>query len=318
MSASISITPRSGQGIGYRVRKVVRDPKTWFVLVAIVPLLVWYGIFSVWALVKGVTLAFTTYHLLNPSLDRFIGWNNFQAVFNDPLFGVSLGNSARWGLLGNLVGIPLDLGIALCLANVRRFRNLYQTIIFLPVVLSLVSVVVLFRYLLDPMSGPIDHILGELHLPQSTFLQSSFTALPTLVGFAIWKNWGITIVILTAGLLNIPREMLEAAAIDGANAWQRFWRVTLPLLQPTLNFVIVLGVIGALQEYTIPQVMTGGSGGAAGGPDNSTLLLNMYIYSIGIGDLQFGQAAAASLVEFAITLFLTLVVLRAMRMRWSY
>jgi ABC-type sugar transport system permease subunit len=320
MKARVALTPQPRQDLGYRLHKVAHDPKVWFVLVAIVPLVVWYGIFAVWALLQGIKLAFTTYHLLDPSRNRFVGWDNFRAVFADPLFGTSLRNSAQWGILLNLFGLPIELGIAMCLASVRRFRNLYQTIIFVPVVLSLVSIVVLARYLLDPMIGPIDRLLTELHLPTSAFLQSSNTALPTLVGFAIWKGWGITIVILTAGLLNIPKELLEAAAVDGANGWRRFWRITLPLLQPTLNFVIVLGVIGALQEYTIPVVMTGGSGGGSGGggPDNATTLLNMYIYSLGIGDLQFGQAAAASLVEFAITIFLTLVVLRALRMRWSY
>jgi multiple sugar transport system permease protein len=320
MEARIALTPVSRHGLGYRLHKTAHNPKFWFVLIALVPLLAWYGIFAVWALFQGIKLAFTTYHLINPSLNRFVGWDNFRAVFNDQLFGTSLRNSAAWGIMLNLFGLPIELGIALCLASVRRFRNLYQTVIFVPVVLSLVSVVVLARYLLDPMTGPIDRILGDLHLPTSAFLQSSDSALPTLVGFAIWKGWGITIVILTAGLLNIPRELLEAAAVDGTNAWRRFWHITLPLLQPTLNFVIVLGVIGALQEYTIPVVMTGGSGGVSGGggPDNATTLLNMYIYNIGIGELNFGQAAAASLVEFAITIFLTLGVLRVLRMKWSY
>jgi ABC-type sugar transport system permease subunit len=181
-----------------------------------------------------------------------------------------------------------------------------------PVVLSLVAVLLLVRFLFDPENGPIDGILRNLHLPTSTFLGSSHTALPTAVGIGIWKGMGVTIVILTAGLLNIPGEMNDAARIDGANEWQRFWRVTLPLLQPTLNLIIVLGVIGALQEFTIPQVLTGG------GPDNATYLLNVYIYQTAFQSLAFGRAAAAALVEFGITLVLTLVVLRALRLKWSY
>jgi len=310
---AIADRPRS-RDIGYRLRKVSRGGKLWFVLAAIVPMIVWYSIFSIWALVQGLKLSFTTYHLVNPGLNKFIGLNNFRYVFQDPLFAHALGNSALWGLMSNGIGIPLCLGVAVCLVSVRRARNLYQTLIFLPVVLSLVSVVVLFRYLLDTQNGPIDNILAQAHLPTSTFMDSEHTALPTLVGFAIWKNWGTTIVILTAGLLNIPQDMLEAAQIDGASAWQRFWRVTLPLLQPTLNFVLIFGVIGALQVFTEPWVMTAGQGG----PNYATYVLNMYIYQVGIGNLQFGQAAAAAVVEFAITLFLTLVVLRALRLKWSY
>ncbi len=299
--------------IGHRLRRMVHTSQFWFVLVAIVPLIVWYAIFAVWALVRGVSLAFTTYHLLNPDLNRFVGFQNFQALFNDwGTFGLSLGNSALWGVMGNFAGLPLCLAVSVCLVSIKRGRNLYQTLIFVPVVLSLVSVIVLVRIMLDPGYGPIDRILAFLHLPTSSFLEDIHTALPTLVGFAIWKGWGVTIVILTAGLLNIPGELMDAAKVDGTNGWQRFWRVTLPLLQPTLNFVLILGVIGSLQEYTIPAVMT------QGGPNNGTLLLNMYIYNVGFTNLQFGQAAAGALIEFAITLFLTLVVLRLMRLRWSY
>ncbi len=304
--------PTRSEGLGARVSRSLKSSQSRFVLVALVPLIVWYGIFAVWALVRGVTLAFTSYHLINPALNKFVGFRNFTAVFNDSLFPLALGNSAIWGILGNLVGVPLYLGIALCLVSVKRGRTLYQTLIFIPVVLSLISVIVLVRYLLDTDIGPVDAILGKLHLPTSTFLQATQTALPTLVGFAIWKGGGVTIVILTAGLLNIPGELMDAARVDGTNAWQRFWRVTLPLLQPTLNFVLVLGVIGSLQTYTEPKVMTNG------GPVNATYMLNMYIYDTGFGNLQFGQAAAASLIEFAITMFLTLVVLRLLQLRWSY
>lgn len=307
----IAARPRP-QGIGYRLGKTLRDPKARFVLVALVPMVAWYAVFSVWALIKGLKLAFTTFHLINPALDKFVGFSNFQYVIQNPLFFKSLGNSAIWGATSAFVGIPLCLGISLCLVSVRRGRNLYQTLIFLPIVLSLVSVIVLVRFLLDPDNGPVDAILAQLHLPTSTFLQSEHTALMTLLGFAIWKNWGSTIVILTAGLLNIPHEMLEAAQIDGANGWKRFWHVTLPLLQPTLNFVMVFAVIGALQVYTEPKVMTNG------GPNNATYVYNMLIYDLGFTNLQFGQASAAAMIEFAITLFLTLVVLRSLRLKWSY
>jgi multiple sugar transport system permease protein len=311
MKADIAVLPRS-RGLGYRLRKTVRDPQARFCAIVLLPLLASFCIFTLWSIIRGVELAFTTYHLLNPSLDKFVGLNNFRSVFADPLFWHSLENSALWGVLGNFIGIPLALAISVCLVSIKRGRNLYQTLIFVPVVLSIVSVIVLVNYLLDPVTGPVDHILALLHLPTSTFLQSGTTALPTMVGFAIGKGMGVTIVILTAGLLNIPGELIDAASVDGASGWTRFWRITLPLLQPTLNLIIVLGIIGSLQEYTTPKVMTNG------GPDNATYMLNMYIFDTGFGNLEFGMAAAASLVEFAITLFLTLVVLRALQLKWSY
>jgi ABC-type sugar transport system permease subunit len=285
----VRVTTRS-ENFRRALRKTLRKPQFWFGVVTLAPLLLWYATFAFWPVLQAFRLAVLNYHLLDPGSSRFVGLGNFQAIFSDPLFPLALGNSALWGIIGMGFGVPIALLISVCLANVRRGRQQYQTLIFVPVVLSLVAVLLLVRFLFDPENGPIDGILRNLHLPTSTFLGSSHTALPTAVGIGIWKGMGVTIVILTAGLLNIPGEMNDAARIDGANEWQRFWRVTLPLLQPTLNLIIVLGVIGALQEFTIPQVLTGG------GPDNATYLLNVYIYQAAFQSLAFGRASAAALV----------------------
>src|SRR4051812_806757 len=114
--------PMSSHDIGRRLRKTGQDPKFWFVLTVLVPLVVWYGIFSLWALAQGVKLAFTTYHLINPALNRFVGLQNFQSVFSDSLFALSLGNSALWGIMCNFIGVPLCLGVALCLVSIKRGR----------------------------------------------------------------------------------------------------------------------------------------------------------------------------------------------------
>jgi multiple sugar transport system permease protein len=241
-----------------------------------------------------------------------VGLDNFRNLFDDPLFGTALKNSVEWGVISVLVGIPLALGIALCLANVAHGRNLYQSLIFVPVVVPLVSTILIAKYLLDPAVGPIDSLLGTLHLPTSGFLSDGNAALPTSALFGAWKGLGVTIVILTAGLLNIPTEVNDAARIDGAGELARLRHITLPLVQPTLNLVVILGVIGALQEFTIPQVLTGG------GPANSTMTLNLYIYNLAFQNFQFSLASAAALVEFAITMVLTLFTLRLTRMNWSY
>lgn len=311
-SGALSRRTGRSRSIGYALRKTLHKPQFWFGVVALVPLFIWYAVFSFWSVIQAVRIALINYHVLNPARSHFVGLANFRNLLNDPIFPIALKNSIAWGALGIVVGIPLALAVALCLGNVRHGRNLYQTLIFVPVVLSLVSVVLLIQYLLDPQTGPIDNILTALHLPTSTFLFRSSTALPTAVGIGIWKGIGINIIILTAGLLNIPSEVTDAARIDGANEWRRLWHITLPLLQPTLNLILILGMIGALQEFTLPQVLTGG------GPDNATLLLNIYIYNLAFQTLQFSQASAAALVEFAITLGLTLVTLRLTRIRWSY
>jgi ABC-type sugar transport system permease subunit len=149
-------------------------------------------------------------------------------------------------------------------------------------------------------------------LPTSTFLNSSTTALPTVAAVGAWKGLGFYIIILTAGLLNIPGEMKDAALVDGAGPWQRFWRVTLPLLGHTLALVMVLLVIGAIQEFTLPFILTGG------GPDNATILLNLLIYNEAFQSLHFGIASAAALLEFAFILVVSIVQLKLVRPTWSY
>ncbi|MDB5056954.1 MAG: hypothetical protein JWO59_426 [Chloroflexi bacterium] len=317
MGAARGMGPRAygvdrSRGPIVAVNKTLRKPQFWFGAAILVPLLIWYSVFFFWSVLQGFRIALINYHVLDPGRSRFVGLNNFRNLFNDPIFPIALQNSFVWGVLTVLVGVPLALIVSTCLANIRHGRNFYQTLIFVPVVLSLVSVLLLIVYLFDPGVGPINDLLALAHLPTSFFLRHSSSALPTAVGIGIWKNIGVTIVILTAGLLNIPTEMNDAARIDGAGEVGRFWHITLPLLKPTLNLILILGVIGALQEYTLPQILT------QGGPDNSTLLLNMYIYNLAFQTLQFSQASAAALVEFAITLTLTLGTLRLTRMRWSY
>src|SRR5262249_6938755 len=149
----------------------------WFGFVTLAPVLTWYTIFAFWPVVQALRLATLSYHLLDPGSSKFIGLNNFHAIFADPLFPLALGNSVLWGLMAIVFGIPIALGISVCLANVRRGQQLYQTLIFVPVVLSLVSVILLVRFLLDPETGPVDGMLRSFHLPTSTFLTSSSTAL---------------------------------------------------------------------------------------------------------------------------------------------
>ncbi len=299
-------------GIRRTVLKTLRRPQFQFGVVTLVPILIWYSIFVFWSVIQGFHLSLIYYRIVDPSRSRFLGLDNFRALFNDPLFSTSLKNSLAWGILGMVIGIPLALAISLCLVNVKRGRTLYQTLIFIPVVLALISVVLLIKIVFDPEIGPVNQVLSALHLPTSRWLTSSDSALPTSVLIGIWKGIGVTIVILTAGLLNIPTELNDAARVDGAGPFGRFWHVTLPLLQPTLNLILILGVINGLQEFTLPQTLT------QGGPSNATYLLNLYIYNLAFATLQFGQAAAAAIVEFAITLGLTLITLRLTRVNWSY
>ncbi len=298
------------RGLVYQIGRVLQRPQFWFGFAILVPLLAWYSVVSFWSVIQAFRIALIHYRLLGPG--RYVGLDNFRELFDDPLFGTALKNSVEWGAITVLVGIPLALAIALCLANVAHGRNLLQGLVFVPVVVPLLSTILIAKYLMDPVVGPIDGFLSFLHLPTSGFLTDGNAALPSSALFGTWKGLGVTIVILTAGLLNIPSELIDAARIDGAGDWARLRHITLPLVQPTINLVVILGVIGALQEFTIPQVLTGG------GPANATLTLNLYIYDLAFQNFQFSVASSAALIEFAITLVLTLMTLRLTRMQWSY
>jgi ABC-type sugar transport system permease subunit len=298
------------------LRKTLHKPQFWFGLAILAPTFVWYAIFAFGPILRAFQLSTVNYQLLYPGSSPFVGFDNFNTIFADPDFFPSLGRSLMWTALMALFVLPLSLVVSVCLASIARGRQIYQAIIFMPVVISVIAVALLFSILLDPQNGLFDTVLSALHLPTSQFLDSSASALPTVVGIGAWKSLGFSVVILTAGLLNIPSDLDEAARIDGANDWQRFWRMTLPLLGHTLTLVAVLLVIGAVQEFTLPTVLFGASPNP--GPDNSVLLLNMYIYREAFANLRFGTASAAALIEFALVLIFSLIQIRVLRPKWSY
>jgi len=297
---------------GMVVRKTLRKPQFWFGLSVLGPTLIWYGLFGLWPVINAFWISVVNYKIMDPLSSPFVGADNFKQTFDNFLFPIAVKNTLAWAALQFVAMLPISLLISLLLASVVRGRNIYQALIFLPVVIPLVAVALLFRMLLDPDVGQLDTILSTFNLPNSPFLNSSTTALPTAVGIAVWKSMGFYVVILTAGILNIPKELNEAALVDGANRLQRAWRITLPLLGHTLALITVLLMINGVQEFTLPFILT------SGGPNNATYLLNLFIYNEAFTNLHFGMATAAALLEFLLILVISLVQLRLLRPKWSY
>jgi len=306
--ASIA-TPRGWQ---YQVQRTFRRPQFWFGFTVLVPTLIWYWIFAYRPILNAFRIAVVNYRILDPAGSPFVGLDNFRRLLEQPQFIPAVINTLEWTVLSFIVMIPISLGISVCLANIRNGRNLYQGLIFLPVVVSLVAVLLMFRMLMDPEIGPFNQILRALGLPGFPWLSDTSTALPTSVGIGVWKSMGFFIVILTAGLMGIPRELYDAALVDGANEWQRFWRITIPLLGHTLVLVTVLLAIGSLQEFTLPYVLTNG------GPGDATYLYNLHIYNEAFSSLRFGTATAAALLQFVFILVISILQLRFLRPKWSY
>ena len=303
---------RQARTWGDIVRKTLRKPQFWFGVTVFVPTLIWYWIFAYQPIINAFYISTLHYNLLNPAASKFAGLENFRMLFDNYLFPISVINTLTWTILSFAGMLPVALGVSLCLVYVKRGRNLYQAIIFLPVVISLVAVSLMFRMLMDPEQGQFNYILEGLGLPGSDWLSSPDTALITMVGIGIWKGLGFYVVILTAGILNIPEDLEDAATVDGVNPWQRIRYMTLPLISHTLALVTVVLAIGALQEFTGVFVMTNG------GPGNATYMYNLLIYQEAFQFMRFGTATAAALMQFAMIITITIVQLRLIRPQWNY
>jgi len=184
---------------GRRLVTVASRPQFRFAAAVLIPSLLWYGLFVVVPTFQTLQISLLDYHLLDPSQNVYVGFKNFTDLFDNPLFPVAVINTVLWTVLAIVVIVPISLALAQCLVIVKRGRNAYQAVIFVPVVVSLVAVALIFRILMDPEVGLFNKILTSFGLPALKWLSSSDTALPVLLGIASWKAIGVYVVILTAG-----------------------------------------------------------------------------------------------------------------------
>jgi multiple sugar transport system permease protein len=236
---------------------------------------------------------------------RFAALDNYAALATDPLFWKALRNTFYFAFVGGPLSVAVSLAAALAVnAKLARFRPLFRTLFFLPVVTTLVAVAVVWRYLYHPRVGLVNEMLGALGIPPIDWLGDPVWAMPALIVLAVWKGFGFNMVIFVAGLQSIPERLYEAARLDGANGWQQLRHVTLPQLAPTAFFVAVMTMIGSLQLFAEPYVMT------QGGPSHATLSVVLLMFQEGFRYWNMGYAAAIAFVLFAILLAGTLVQLR--------
>lgn len=249
---------------------------------------------------------FTSRDVQNPLAVGLVGVDQYANLFGDPQFVKSMVNTAIFVL----IGIPLTMIVALALAvalnsGINRFRTVFRVGFYTPVVTSIVAVAVVWRFILQ-RDGLLNAVLGWVGVTGPDWLNSTTWALPSLIMMAVWRNMGTLMIIFLAGLQTIPTEVKEAASIDGANAWNRFTKITLPLLRPTLLLGAVLLSVGYLQFFEEAFVMT------EGGPLDSTLSVSYFTYNeFGFG--RYGFASAASYVLFVAIAVLSLVQFRALR-----
>jgi multiple sugar transport system permease protein len=267
-----------------------------------------FAYFGWWPIVRSVLLSVQETNLVDPAV--WVGTANFSRVLEDPLLATSAWNTLWFVTLSLLIGFPLPLLVATLVAEMRRFGGLYRLLVYLPVAVPPVVAVLLWKWYYDPSDGLFNRMLGVVGLGPYPWLQSSTWAMPSLVLEATWAGAGSAILIYLAALTGVSPELYDASEMDGASIWRRFWHVTLPQMRGVILILLLLQVIGGMQVFTEPFVMTDG------GPEDSTLtvLLLIFRYAFVYGD--YGSAAAISVLLAVVLSLLSAGYLRATR-AWS-
>ena len=277
------------------------------------PALAVIGLFFVLPVIVGLGLSLTDfdlYALADWRNLRFAGLRNYAEVLAMPLFWRALGNTLEFVVLGVPLSIGMSLGFALLLQSpLARFKPLFRTALFAPVVTTLVAVAVIWRYLFHVRYGLINAGLGGLGLAPVDWLGDPRWSMPAIVVFAVWKNFGANMIIFIAALQAIPEELYEAARLDGAKRWQLLRYITLPMLGPTLLMVGVLTMAGYFQLFAEPYVMT------QGGPLQSTVSVLYLMYEEGFRWWNLGQASAVAFLLFVLMAGVTQGLMRLGRER---
>jgi len=266
-------------------------------------------VFSTFVLFPVFFSLFLSFHKWNMfSADRqYVGLENYAAVLRNPEFWSVLTNTVVY----TLGTIPLNMSLALLVAYALNKRIVgkrwLRTAFFAPVVMSSVAAAVIWRWVYEPNFGLLNWFLGLFGIPAVNWLNDPTAAMFALIVMGVWKTFGVNMVLFSAGLQGIPEHYYEAAAIDGAGRWSKFWNITVPLLSPTTFFILVMSVIGSFQVFDTVYVLT------SGGPLGSTKVLVFYLYEHAFKFFEMGYASAVAYLMFAIIFVLTLLQVKYLK-----
>ncbi|NOK58573.1 MAG: ABC transporter permease subunit [Chloroflexi bacterium AL-W] len=270
----------------------------------ILPSLIGFITFYAVPAVRGLMISFTNWDLLGES--QFIGFANYQQLIQDDQFWQSLQVTLYYVLLN----IPLQTALAVGLAVLmdRLTQSLFvRGVLILPWLIPNVVVALLWLWMLDPSLGLINQILGVFGIPRQPFLGSVEQSMPAIAGINIWRHVGYTALLIFAGLQTIPKDVYEAAAIDGATERRMFWSITIPLLRPVLVFVLVTTIIGSFQIFDTIAITT------QGGPVDATRVIYWYMYEQAFNRFNMGYATTVAVALLTILIIITIIQLRYLR-----
>lgn len=301
-----------------RNRAAVRN--RWTVLAFMSPWIVGFGVFFLYPLGATIFYSFTRYDLINDP--TFVGFRNYVFMFTqDPLIWVSIRNTAYLVIAITVGRVVYGLLTALVLSKIKRGAGVYRTLFYLPALAPPVAAALAFVFLFNPGTGPVNQFLAWFGIKGPLWFNDPAFAKPALTVLALWAS-GEVMVVLLAALLDVPTEYHEAASLDGAGAFRRFWNITLPSISPVLLFAVVNSIIVGLQYFTeavVAGAVASGSSDAVGNvasigyPDNSTLTFPMWLYEQGFHSYNMGYASTMAIVLFLVSAVFTITLVRRMR-----
>jgi multiple sugar transport system permease protein len=283
------------------------------VLLFMAPWIIGFCSFYLYPMLASLYFSFTHYDLL--SQPHWVGLANYEFMFtSDPSFWQAVLNTLWIVAIATPIEVVFALGCAMVLTQIRHGVGIYRTIFFVPTMIPAVAATLGFLFLLNP-AGPIDRFLSLVHAPQPLWFQDPRFSKPGLVFLGMW-GIGNTMIIFLASLLDVPKQLYEAADIEGANMWQRFRHVTMPMISPVIFFSLVVGVIYGFQYFTEGYVAAGGAD-TLGDPQGSLLFYGIWLYQQGFQYFHMGYASALAWMLFVIVMICTLLLIRSSH-RWVH
>lgn len=283
-----------------------RRSSTWIGWSFILPNFLGFAALTLVPVIAALALSFLDWD--SYSTPRWVGLDNFERMIHNDTFWTALKNTAYYAIGHVPLTLCAALGFAVLLNQKLRGARFFRTALFFPYITSLVAVAVVWNMLLSPDLGPVNQFLRAIGIDSPPGWTTSTTwAMPAVIVASVWRDLGYYMILYLAGLQTIPAELYEAAEVDGANGWQRFWSITVPSLRPTTFFVLIMLTISSFKVFDLIQVMT------EGGPGRSTLVLSQVIYREGIVQGRFGYSSAVSMVLFVIVLTITLIQFQLQR-----
>jgi len=301
-----------------KIKMKERTRKILFVWGSLSLILVGYFLFWLYPMIISVIRSFSFWNPLLPN--RWIGLTNYERLLEDSLFLISLKNTVFLALYTVPTSVIISLGVAIGLGALgRKTRNIFATIYYLPIITCATAVAAVWKWIFHPSYGLANYLLQILNLPSIRWLHDPRTALSSVAIVAVWQVIGFNALILLAGLQGIPDSLYEAARIDGATRWSLFKHITLPLLGPTLIFVIIIQTISSFKIFEFVFIMPPGGSGvwAGGGPGNATRTIVLNIYQKGLKEFSMGYASAQAVILFLVIMALTFISWKA-RPKWEY